>query len=223
MKNIIRITLYILGLFFLATGVTLAVKSNLGVSPVSAIPLAISNVSGISLGNVSTGMFTFYVLMQVLVLGRNFKPKNLLQIGFGFIFGYFVDMTAILLHWVDAPNYLSQILLIFISCFAIAVALMLIITMDIVPSAPEGFVLSLTQVTKHPFAKLKVWLDCTSVALAAIISLLFIGNISGIREGTIISALLIGKVIGLISIPCKPVLQRLAFNDKEEVPQVTTQ
>lgn len=49
-----------------------------------------------------------------------------------------------------------------------------------------------------------------------VLSLLFIGNISTIREGTILSALLTGKIIGMLSKPCTPWLKKVAFYDAKE-------
>ena len=41
--------------------------------------------------------------------------------------------------------------------------------------------------------------DVATVILAVIISYIFLENISGVREGTIIAAILVGKVVGIIS------------------------
>jgi uncharacterized protein len=220
-KHLIRIALYIAGLFCLAVGVILAIKSNLGVSPVSSIPLSISNISGHSLGTVTMGMFAFYVLMQILILRREFKMKGLLQICFSFVFGVFVDLAAILFMWVEANNYLFKVLLIMLSILVVAVGVMLVISMDIVPGAPEGLMLAICKKTGIAFHRMKVWFDSTSVVLAGILSLVFLGNISSIREGTIISAILIGKVLGVISKRCKPWLHKVAFYSEVEECNVT--
>lgn len=87
------------------------------------------------------------------------------------------------------------------------------ITMDIVPNAPDGLVLAICDKTGVDFSKIKVLFDCTLVIAAIVLSLTFIGNISIIREGTIISALLTGKVIGIISKPCTPRLKKVVFDD----------
>ncbi|WP_026893655.1 YczE/YyaS/YitT family protein [Clostridiisalibacter paucivorans] len=213
MKHTIRLTLYLIGLFCLALGIVLAIKSDLGVSPVSSIPLSLSNIIGISLGTMTAGIFAFYVVLQILILRGKFKFKSLLQIFFGFVFGFFVDFATILLVWVEANSYFTQVLLILISMFVVAVGIMLIIAMDIVPGAPEGLMLALCDVTGIHFPKMKVWFDTISVVLAATLSFIFLGHISSMREGTIISALLIGKIIEVISKPCKPWLKKVAFYD----------
>lgn len=217
MKYIIRLSLYIAGLFILALGINLAIKSNLGVSPVSAFPLSISNVTFISLGTVTIGVYAFFVLAQALILRKKFKLKSLLQIFFSFAFGFFVDFSAIILKWIEPSNYFMQILVMIIGIFAVSLGVVLFITMDIVPNAPDGLVLAICEKTGVDYSKVKVLFDCASVILAAILSLAFLGNISSIREGTIISALLTGKVIGIISKPFTPWLKKVAFHNNDNL------
>ena len=211
MKHITRIALYLAGLFLLAVGVVLAIKSDLGVSPVSSIPLAVSNITGLGLGTVTTMVFSFYVLMQIGVLRQDFKLKNLLQIFFGAIFGTFVGVAEMILAGIMPGNYMIQMILILLSVCVVALGVVLLITMDIVPGAPEGLMLAICEKTGVPFPKMKVWFDSGSVVLAAVLSLVFLRNISSIREGTIISALLIGKVAGILAKPCEPWLKKVSF------------
>ncbi len=216
MRYILRFTIYFIGLFFLAIGINLAIKSNLGVSPVSALPLAISNVMGLSLGTITIGVYAFFVLAQAFILRNKFHLKNLLQIFFSFPFGFFVDSTAILLQGIQASNYISQVLLLGISIIISSLGVVMFIEMDIVPNAPDGLVLAISDTIGTDFSKIKVPFDCTSVIVAIAISLIFIGNISAIREGTIISALIMGKVMGIVSKPLAPWLRNLVFKEKLE-------
>lgn len=64
MKNINRIIIYICGIFLLALGGVLAIKTDLGSSLVSSLPLSISKVTPISLGTATTILFKVYVLLQ---------------------------------------------------------------------------------------------------------------------------------------------------------------
>lgn len=213
MKHIIRLVIYFIGLFILSIGIALAIKSNLGVSPISSFPLSISNATGVSLGTVTVGVYACFILTQILILRRSFKLKNLLQALFMFVFGFFVDFSASLLNWIEPGSYLMQILVMILGIIAMSIGVMLYIEMDIMPNAPEGLMLVICDKTGIAFPKMKMLFDCASVVLAAILSLAFSGNISSIREGTIISALLIGKVIAIISKPCTPWLKKIAFYD----------
>jgi uncharacterized protein len=217
MKYIIRFTIYFAGLFSLALGINLAIKSNLGVSPVSALPLSISNIAGISLGTVTIGVYAVYVLIQFLILRKKFKLKNLLQILFGFIFGFFVDFAALLLTGIKPDNYFMQIFILIASMIVVSLGVVMFIAMDIVPNAPDGFVLAICEKSGVDFSKIKILFDCASVVVAVILSLVFLGGIADIREGTIISAILTGKIIGIFSRPLTPLLKKAAFHNNKEV------
>ena len=91
MKNANRIAIYICGIFLLALGGVLAIKSNLGASPVSSLPLSISKVTSISLGRAAAILFIIYVGIQILILRRDFKIVQLLQIIFAILFGQIMN------------------------------------------------------------------------------------------------------------------------------------
>ena len=68
-KNILlRSTLLITGLFFLALGISLSVKADLGVSPISCVPYIYSLVTSLSLGEVTIIFNGLFILMQIALL-----------------------------------------------------------------------------------------------------------------------------------------------------------
>ena len=105
MRNIVkpvyfkRLFIYCLGLFIMAFGVSLSVKSNLGVSPVNSIPKVLSEIfTQLSMGTWTTIIFCLFILIQFLILRRSFKPQSFLQILCSFLFGFFVDAS----NWLTA-------------------------------------------------------------------------------------------------------------------------
>ena len=46
----IRLVVYLIGLFIMTLGISMSVKSNLGVSPVSSIPYTITCITGLEMG-----------------------------------------------------------------------------------------------------------------------------------------------------------------------------
>lgn len=222
MKMLYRVLFYILGIFLIAMGVNVALNSNLGVSPVNSLPVAISVVSGIEKGICVTVIFLLYVLVQFLLLRRDFKMKNLLQIVFSTMFGYFVTLTSSLLAGFRIPTYFGQLAMLLISIVVIALGLVFYLTADIVPMPMEGMALAVTQkLKKFKFHNVKVALDCLSVLLAVVV--LLVGSLVLerpiewiVREGTVVSALAVGKVMGFISKFLKPRLQAICFGPAEE-------
>lgn len=84
MKNIkIRVPMYFIGLFIMIIGIAISVKSNLGVSPVSSIPYTMTCVWGIEMGKATILFHCALVILQIVILRKNFKLVDLLQIAFG--------------------------------------------------------------------------------------------------------------------------------------------
>lgn len=112
-----RIILYIIGLFFMAMGVAFAVNSNLGVSPVTSLPYVISLIVNMELGTCVITVYGVYIVLQILILRREFRLINLTQIIFSTIFGYF---TKWLLADFTLPTYGGQLVMLAISIVAVA-------------------------------------------------------------------------------------------------------
>ena len=75
---IIRVLLYVVGLFFMALGVAFSVNSNLGVSPINSLPYVISQIIRIPLSLSVVAVFCIYILLQIIILRKGFAPINLL-------------------------------------------------------------------------------------------------------------------------------------------------
>lgn len=197
MNHFKRIFIYCVGLFIMAVGVTFSVKSNLGVSPVNAIPYVVSLISGLDLGLCVTTIFCSYIILQVLILKKDFKLHSLLQIICASLFGYFVSFSNIIFSFTPSENYIIRLIYMGISIIMIGVGVYLYLEARLVPLPAEGVMMALKEKTVFEFHNIKMGFDVATVILAVIISFIFFKNISGVREGTIIAAILVGKVVGL--------------------------
>lgn len=209
-----RILLYILGLLFLAFSVAIAINSNLGISPVNSLPYAVSVILGANMSSCVIGVFGFYILLQVLILGRDFKWYNLFQLVFSTIFGYFVDFAKWVVGDFCIPTYLGQLTMLAISMVLIAIGIALYVDVKLIPMPMEGLSLACAGKLKMPFPKMKIIIDCTVVALAAILPLIFLGKLDGVREGTVLSALLVGRVIAWVQRFIQPLVDKICFPQK---------
>ncbi len=211
MKQIIRLSLYLLGLFVTALGINITIRSDLGVSPVSSFPLTLAKIVGVSLGTVTIGLYALFVLAEALLLGRRFKAKSLLQLVFNFAFGFFLDLTGRPLNTLTVNGYGMQLMWLLTGIVSMAMGVVLFLSMDIVPNAPDGIVLAYCERTGVRFSNAKFGFDCICVTLSIAFSLLFLGRITSVREGTVLAALLTGKLIGVFAKPCGPWLRKAAF------------
>ena len=209
-KLLARLGIYCLGLLILAFGIALAVNSNLGVSPVSSLPYVVSQIAGISLGTCTIAVYIGYILLQ-MVISRKFQPALLLQLVFSTIFGWFVDGAKFVLGDFCLPGYLGQLVMLAASILLIGFSLVLYIDVQLAPMPAEGLVGCLSEKLGKPFSSMKTFVDCSSVLLGAVLSLLFLHKLTGIREGTILTALLVGKMMGLLRKPVAPLIRKICF------------
>ena len=201
MKNLqVRILMYILGLFILTIGISISVKSDLGVSPLSSLPYTMTCVWGIEMGKATIIFHCLLVLLQAILLGRKFKPINLLQVLAGIIFGYFTTFCNYLISFIPSPNNIvDQIMMALISTVLVAVGTFFYLPTNIMPLAGEGIVDTIAVVTKTEFSNIKIMFDSFLVLVSVIICFIALHNLGSVGIGTLIAALLVGAEIGYLT------------------------
>lgn len=194
-----RLIIYFLGLFTMTIGVALSVKSNLGVSPVSSIPYTMTCIWGIEMGKATIIFHCFLVLLQMILLRRNFKPINLLQVLVGIIFGYFTTFCNWGVSFLPTPeNLVIRLLMMLISTVIIAFGIFMYLPPNIMPLAGEGAMKAVSDVTGIAFPKVKVGFDITMVVISLISCLIFIKGLGSVGIGTIVAAFLVGSILNVI-------------------------
>ncbi|MBQ7859471.1 MAG: hypothetical protein IJ347_05000 [Faecalibacterium sp.] len=208
-----RAGIYCLGLLFLALGVAVSVNSNLGVSPVNSLPYVVSLIVNVPMGTCVTAVFCFYILLQFILLGKKFNPLNLLQIVFSTIFGYFVNFAKALVGDWAIPTYAGKLVMLAISIVLIAIGVLLYMDVQLVPMPMEGLSSTLAQKMNVPFPKMKTIVDCLVVIIGVVLCFVFLHRLDGIREGTIITAMVTGKVIAVLKPYLTPVVTKICFGE----------
>ena len=191
----IRFLVYIVGLFIMTLGISLSVKSNLGVSPVSSIPYTITCITGLEMGKATILFHIVLVVMQILILRKAFQMKNLLQVVVGVIFGYFTTFSNYLFSFLPTPEHMMMLG----STVLIAVGIFFYLPADIVPLAGEGAMKAVSDTTHIAFNKVKVGFDISMVIISLISCLVALGTLGSVGVGTIIAAVLVGSVLGVIT------------------------
>ena len=210
---LIRILVYCLGLLLLAFGVAVSVNSDLGVSPVNSLPYVISRIIHVQLGTCVTAVFCSYIAMQVLILRREFQIINLLQILFSTLFGYFVDFAKLVIGDFALPGYGGRLGMLAVSVLLIALGILLYLEAELVPMPMEGLTAAIAKKLNKPFPTMKTIVDCVVVGTGIVLCFVFLGKLDGIREGTVITAVVTGKIIALLRKPLSPVLKKLCFGE----------
>ena len=213
LQFVIRVGVYCLGLLLLAFGVAVSVNSNLGVSPVNSLPYVISKILNVPLGSCVTVVFCSYIVLQILILRREFQPVNLLQILFSTLFGYFVDFAKLVLGDFAIPTYAGKLVMLAVSIVLIALGILLYMDAQLVPMPMEGLTASIAKKLGKPFPTMKTIVDCVVVGTGIVLCFVFLGGLDGIREGTVITAVVTGKIIAWMRKPVSPALKKICFGE----------
>lgn len=199
-ETVKRFLFMIVGLIVTALGLAVCVKPDLGISPITTLPYALNQViPALSLGTFVFLQHVVFFLLTVLLLRRDFKPFQILQLPCSFVFGYFVDLWGLVLRGLNPEAYWARILLLLVGCVVVALGFSLIYTSHVALEANTAFLNALSLRTGKPYGTLKILTDVIIVILAAAVALIFLHKIVGIREGTIIAALIVGPIAGFFN------------------------
>lgn len=178
-------------------GVVLMLYSGAGISAISSVPFAFSEVlPRLSLGT-WTYLFQGLLVLSLMILRKKFVPQYLFSFVVGFVFGKLLDFYEL---WIPLlpKGWIMQVIYFIISylliCFGIALSNRC--KLPIVPT--DLFPRELSDITGAAYSKIKIIFDVTCLAVTVLLTLLFLGHLDGLGIGTILAACTMGKVIGWI-------------------------
>lgn len=195
---------YILGLFILALGVGLMEKADLGISMVVAPAYLISlKVSYLTFGMAEYTLQAVLLLFMCLVL-RQFKLFYCFSIVTAVIYGLILDGWIWILRDVAATALSIRILLFLLGMLFCSIGISMLFHTYLAPEVYELFVKEVSKKYQININKFKVGYDCSSCAIAILMSFLFFNTLRGVGIGTVICALINGFIIG----QCSKILEK---------------
>ena len=192
MNKLKRYIIFLVGLFVNSLGVSLITKANLGTSPISSIPYVLSLNFPLTLGNFTIIFSILLIILQLFILRKNFKLEHLLQIPISILFGYFIDLTMLLFSFVNPTAYIAKLIYLLIGCVILGFGVYMEVLADVAMLPGESFVRAIVQTWHREFGSTKVCFDVSMAVIAAALSFILAHRLDGVREGTVIAALLVG-------------------------------
>ena len=190
-----RYLLLLAGLSIMAFGVAFSIKASLGTSPISSVPFVVSLFTPLTVGTATITMHCVFILMQILILRKDYHLIQLMQLPVAFFFGYLTDFGVWAVQGISCNTYWQQWIVCLIGILLVAVGVSFEVKAGVVVLAGEGVVLAVCKVLpKIKFGYMKVGFDVTLVVIACIFSFVFTGHLQGVREGTVAAALLVGLI-----------------------------
>ena len=194
MEKVKRYFIFIVGLFINSLGVSMVTKANLGTSPISSIPYVLSLKFPFTLGEFTIAFSILLILLQLIILRKNFKMEHVLQIPVSIVFGYFIDLSMVLLSFVNPHNYLLKVGYLLLGCLILGIGVYMEVLADVVMLPGESFVRAVVLTWKTEFGVSKIIFDVSMTVTAGVMAVLFFGKLQGVREGTVAAALLVGFI-----------------------------
>ena len=189
-----RYLVFLFGLFISSLGVSMITKADLGTSPISAIPYVLSLNFPWTLGGFTVAFSLVLILLQLIILRKNFKLEHLLQIPISMAFGWFIDLTMVWLSFIAPQTYLLKLVSLLAGCVVLAFGVYLEVLANVAMLPGESFVRAVVMTWKTEFGTTKVCFDVSITVIAVVVSFVLSGKLNGVREGTIIAALVVGFI-----------------------------
>jgi uncharacterized protein len=187
--------LFIVSIFIMALGISLVTFAELGTTAITSPPYVLSLIFPISFGMLTMLANILYVVIQVVLLGKDFPKNQYMQLLVGPIIGFSIDFWSYFISQIATSVYIVQLLMVIVGCAVIAISIVIQLNANVMNSPAEGVVKAFSIKTKIEFSKGKVLFDVSLVILAIVISFIGLGTLYGVREGTVISALLTGPFV----------------------------
>lgn len=189
----LRVLVYVLGLIVLACGITLNAKTNLGMSPVVSVPFAVSQLVHVQFSVMTFAYYLLLIALQWLMLRKDFKHVQWLQIVSSLITSGFIQVFEDILPTFHNTALRWVFLIVAIALTGIGASI--VVGMHYVPNPADGFAAVLGLKLKKSFGFGKNVLDFTSIAISAVLGLALTHHLLGIGWGTIVAMILTGRVV----------------------------
>lgn len=180
-----------------ALAIALSRATELGVSTVSCIPAVLSYLAPVTIGGALFVLNVLFVVLQMVLLRTSFKPMQLLAIPFMAVFSAMIDFFVPLCLMIPMPNYATRLAFSVLSCVIMALGAWIQAKTALIMVPGDGFALAASVKLRVRYSTCKMALDLVLTATAAIVSIAAMGGLYGVREGTILSAFLVGPLIRL--------------------------
>ena len=199
-RQIERLAWFAAGILINSFGIVLITKGAMGTSQISSIPYVLS----LQVPSISFGMFSFimnmvYIVLQALLLRKQFKPFQLLQIVVNVVFSASIDVFMAMLSFYAPQQLFTRVLSAITGCIVLAFGISVEVAPDLIMVPGEGIVAAISKVSGRRFGSVKVAFDVTLILIAAALSWVFFGDLVGVGVGTLLSAVSVGQFVNLIN------------------------
>lgn len=190
-----RWLLLVWGMLVATAGIVFITRAGLGTTPISTVPFTVGEITGLTFGEATFAVNIVFVLVQWALLRSRFHYSSFFQIPIVSVFSWFIDLHMGWTAWIGDGPYTIRFLWGLLGNLFLALGIYWQVASKTIVQPGEGMVLAFSVVLRKSFGTVKIWNDVTLVVLAVLLGFLFLGHVAGVREGTVVSAFLVGFLI----------------------------
>ena len=198
-----RYLLFAVSLFVNALGIAFITRALLGTSPITSVTYVLSMFTPLTIGQWTILFNLSFMVFELFFMTRKDLRSDwqayLMQVPISLCFGLFIDLSMNILFWLHPADYFLEVVSLLVGCCILAAGIALEVKASVAMVAGEYFVKSIARRLRKDFGFVKLSFDVTLVILSCVLSLVFMGGIYGVREGTVVAALIVGPIVHFIS------------------------
>jgi len=205
---IFRYMLFLLGLAIASMGVAFSTKAGLGTSPVASLPYSVSLVSDwLTFGGWLNLLSLIQITVQVVLIGKECKwGEIVVQTVLAFAYGYMTNFSCYIIRGIPVKNYPVQLIMMLLGCLILAIGIWIQLKGNVAMLPGEAMNRAIAKKINKKYENIKITFDIIYIVASAIICMVFLGKLVGVREGSIIAAVLVGNLIKCINWISKKVI-----------------
>lgn len=177
-------------------GVVLMLYSNAGISAISSVPYAFSEVfPKLTLGT-WTYIFQGLLVLSLMIMRKRIVPSYLFSFVVGFVFGELLDLHN---AWINIlPSGLGWRIMWFIVSYVLLSIGIALSNRCVLPITPTDlFPREFSEITGIGYPKVKITFDISCLVVTAALTFFALGRIEGLGIGTVAAAFTMGKAVGI--------------------------
>lgn len=198
----------LIGLVLIALGIAITTLAGIGTTPLAGPVWVLALTGHLTFGTWTMMLNVILFVMQIVLLRRDFPKVAWLQIPAAFVMSSMVDVWMWTFGWLQPTDYLWQFVQLVAGTVVLGLGIALMVVPDLLQLPGEGILVAIRKVWGWPFHTLKIIFDVSMVILSVAMAFAFFGELRGLREGTAVSALLVGPVVGFVMPTVRRMLDR---------------
>lgn len=196
-KSVQKLLIVVISMITTAVGASLGIKAAVGVGAWDALSLSVSGVIDMKVGTFSMIMNISCVLLQLILLKKEFKINHVVQIFVAILLGFVVNfMIYDVYSKFTIDSYWINVLLLILSVIICAASISVIMAINLVTFPLESVCMIISKKINKNFGFIRQFVDVLSIVIALAVSFLFNESIT-VREGTVIAMILFGPLLNV--------------------------